>query len=773
MNSKKIWATLAAIACSVVVSAQWTIHISLDVCTYAANATCGQIAGNDIGFVMHYNDGSVIIFSKSNHLSDIGISTVVANGNTAYVGYSNGNIDIIDLESLTTTNIPELKNYTAIDSKAINHFYKYGQTLYCSTTCGIIAINLNKNEIVARYPITNHDIPIVNCLTIYNDTIYAGTTNGLYCANAKNNILENAEEWKQHATLKDNISDIAIFNNKILVANGKKGGTNKIYIANNNDTIKLWNIEQYRNISATKDILLITNNNSISKYNKELTQTEIINNLNINGNDITLNSHNAQLSENGTIAIADRACGLIVVRADGYADRYTSKGPVDNYSYSLYATNNGVYCSKGGANPTNYNNLNRAIGVSLYRNNTWINSWGGARDALFFAADPNCADSVYVSTWGKGIYKVENGQLTTHYTAENSTLTDIFGGKDYTRASSICYNQRSTLFVWHAESDYAIAIKSPDGEWGHISYPMTDKLHSTQKLIFTSNDNGWLIIARNQYRGIFVFNTNGTDFDDSDDIFRGTASFADSRCYDKLQLWNADGEVITNGISDIVEDRDNVLWFATDVGVVTFSGDKDIFSTPKPIFEQVKVPRNDGTDLADYLLDGVKTTAIAVDGANRKWIGTNNNGVLLVNADGSEILEQFTTNNSPLPSDEISSIAIDPKTGEVFFATSLGLVSYRGNAIAPAEKLSNIKIYPNPVTPQNNEVRITGFTDNSRIKITDVNGRLLSSTKSIGGMATWNCTNLDGSRVSTGVYIVWATNADGTEKAVGKILVVK
>ena len=765
---------LVAFLCSATVSAQWTSHISLDKCTYSAIASEGQIAGNNMGFVMHYTDGSVVKFCKGNHLTDVGISTIATNDNIVYVGYSNGNIDIVDLSKLTTTNIPELKIHTSIENRAINQIYKYGQMLYCSTSCGVIVVNLNKNEISSRYLITTPNSPTINCLTICNDTIYVGTTNGLYYASVKNNILEDISEWTRHSTLTKNISDIANFDNNIFVAMGSKGSANKIYRTNTNNATLQWEVSSYRNMSATSNALMMVATNQITTYDKNLNQTETLSSLQISEDEeaTDLSVYNAQLSENGTIAMATSQHGLVVATADGYADSYTITGPIDNYSFSLAATSKGIYCSKGGVN-LQYNNLSRDIGISFYHDNEWTNSKDGQRDALIFAADPNCEDSVYMTTWGKGIYKIEDGKLSTHYTAENSLLTDIFGGSNYTRTFAIAYNKRSTLFVAQAQADNGIIVKSPDGEWGGLSYPITDNQHSTTKLIFTANDNGWLIIPRNAYAGLFVFNTNGTDFDDSDDMYRGAATFSDPRCYDVLKIWNEDGEVISSKIYDIVEDKNNILWFATDVGVVTFSDDKNIFSTSKPIFEQVKVPRNDGSNLADYLLDGVKATALAVDGANRKWIGTSDNGVLLVSADGSEILEQFTESNSPLPSDDITSIVVDPMSSEVFFATTLGLVSYRSDAIEPAEKLSNIKIYPNPVRPQNTEVRMTGFTDGALIKITDINGRLLKATQSVGGMATWNCSKLDGSRASTGVYIVWATNTDGTEKAVGKILVVK
>ena len=473
MKSNKILAMLVAFLCSATVSAQWTSHISLDKCTYSAIASEGQIAGNSMGFVMHYTDGSVVKFCKGNHLTDVGISTIATNDNTVYVGYSNGNIDIVDLSKLTTTNIPELKIHTSIENRAINQIYKYGQMIYCSTSCGVIVVNLNKNEISSRYLITTPNSPTINCLTICNDTIYVGTTNGLYYASVKNNILEDISEWTRHSTLTKNISDIANFDNNIFVAMGSKGSANKIYRTNTNNATLQWEVSSYRNMSATSNALMMVATNQITTYDKNLNQTETLSSLQISEDEeaTDLSVYNAQLSENGTIAMATSQHGLVVATADGYADSYTITGPIDNYSFSLAATSKGIYCSKGGVN-LQYNNLSRDIGISFYHDNEWTNSKDGQRDALIFAADPNCEDSVYMTTWGKGIYKIEDGKLSTHYTAENSLLTDIFGGSNYTRTFAIAYNKRSTLFVAQAQADNGIIVKSPDGEWGGLSYPI-------------------------------------------------------------------------------------------------------------------------------------------------------------------------------------------------------------------------------------------------------------------------------------------------------------
>lgn len=191
---------------------------------------------------------------------------------------------------------------------------------------------------------------------------------------------------------------------------------------------------------------------------------------------------------------------------------------------------------------------------------------------------------------------------------------------------------------------------------------------------------------------------------------------------------------------------------------------------------RVKVPRNDGTNLADYLLDGLCVTCMAIDGANRKWFGTTTSGVYLVNEDGTEILEHFTSENSYLPDDNVLSIACSDDSNIVYFGTSKGTVAYSSDAVPSEDNFNNVYAYPNPVRPDyTGYITITGLMDNSLVKIADSAGNVVYSTTSNGGMVTWDGCNMNGQRVSTGVYFVLASQTDGSNKSgcVTKIMIVR
>jgi hypothetical protein len=248
-------------------------------------------------------------------------------------------------------------------------------------------------------------------------------------------------------------------------------------------------------------------------------------------------------------------------------------------------------------------------------------------------------------------------------------------------------------------------------------------------------------------------------------------NFTDDRSK-KLTITDSNGALITNVLS-VAEDLDGTIWAGTDQGPFIYYNPANLFDSDMPPL-RIKIPRNDGTNLADYMLEKETITCIAVDGANRKWLGTSGSGVYLLSADGTKEVSHFNEQNSPLLSNSIASLAVDNKTGEIWFGTSKGIQSLRGNATEGGERFSGIYSFPNPVREDfSGNVTITGLVRDSEIKITDVSGNLVFQTISDGGQATWDLKNYKGNRVSTGVYLVFCSSGDGTQSAVTKILVIR
>ena len=269
----------------------------------------------------------------------------------------------------------------------------------------------------------------------------------------------------------------------------------------------------------------------------------------------------------------------------------------------------------------------------------------------------------------------------------------------------------------------------------------------------------WIPICRYN-PGLLLIKDNGTPFNPKDDqvVYRTT-------WYDQNNV-----QIRPSEIHSLAQDMDNAIWVGTNAGLFLIPADVDFASSDR--CERVIIRRNDGTDLADYLLDNEKINTIVVDGANRKWIGTATSGVFLLSPDGLETIEHFTAENSPLLDNTILSIAIQESTGEVFIGTSDGLMSYMSDAIPVEEDFTNIYAYPNPVHPNyKGYVVIKGLMSDTEVRIVDANGNLVKLLQGLGGEVVWDVTNAMGDRVASGVYTAICNTLDGKAYGVTKVLI--
>ncbi|HEU4718775.1 MAG TPA: two-component regulator propeller domain-containing protein, partial [Bacteroidia bacterium] len=266
----------------------------------------------------------------------------------------------------------------------------------------------------------------------------------------------------------------------------------------------------------------------------------------------------------------------------------------------------------------------------------------------------------------------------------------------------------------------------------------------------------WMILPRGS--GMLVFDDNGTIDNPSDD--RVT----------RLGFTAGNGGIVGTDVYSMAEDQDGEIWVGTDQGISVFYCAENIFTPGACDAQQILIQQDGYTQI---LMGTQSVTCIAIDGANRKWIGTEEGGVFLMSADGQKQLAHFDVTNSPLLSNDITSLAINQKTGEIFFGTTKGLVSYRGEAIEGQDQMGDVYAFPNPVTHDyHGPIAITGLVKDADVRIADVTGNVVYQTKALGGQAIWDGNNFKGERAATGVYLVFITNEDGTQKAITKILLI-
>lgn len=459
-----------------------------------------------------------------------------------------------------------------------------------------------------------------------------------------------------------------------------------------------------------------------------------------------------------------------ILAADGTRTYKTEgvlpEGPASNHFYRLYMHGGKLYSVAGFW--AQENNAGYPGEVHVWNGQNWSEFEQPTSqmighdyiDLLCMDFDPKKEGHVMVGAKG-GVYEFQDGKFIKHYGRQNSVLESGVNSDNYTIVSTLKYTDNGDLWVLNSMVDNPIwKIEHGSGNWVNYSHleMSTPAKYNLVSLLQSRNNKNIMWFANNYYMENRLY---AYDFVNDKLVGHGP------------NFTNEDGTVITPiMVYALAEDLDGNVWIASSNGPFYISSADAIAGNDA--FIQHKVPRNDGTNLADYLLSDVKTRCIAVDGANRKWMGTEN-GVFLISSDCNTLLQHFTTENSPLPSNTVYDICIDNNSNIVYFATERGLCSYASDATQPSEEMTkdNVYAYPNPVTPEyTGKITIVGLSFNADVKIVTSNGVLVNQGRSTGGSYQWDGRDLKGKRVASGVYMVQAATETGDKGVVCRIAVV-
>lgn len=442
------------------------------------------------------------------------------------------------------------------------------------------------------------------------------------------------------------------------------------------------------------------------------------------------------------------------------------EGPASNHFYRLYMHGGKLYSVAGFW--AQENNAGYPGEVHVWNGQNWSEFEQPTSqmighdyiDLLCMDFDPKKEGHVMVGAKG-GVYEFQDGKFIKHYGRQNSVLESGVNSDNYTIVSTLKYTDNGDLWVLNSMVDNPIwKIEHGSGNWVNYPHPemSTPAKYNLVSLLQSRYNKNIMWFANNYYMENRLY---AYDFVNDKLVGHGP------------NFTNEDGTVITPVmVYALAEDLDGNVWIASSNGPFYISSADAIAGNDA--FIQHKVPRNDGTNLADYLLSDVKTRCIAVDGANRKWMGTEN-GVFLISSDCNTLLQHFTTENSPLPSNTVYDICIDNNSNIVYFATERGLCSYASDATQPSEEMTkdNVYAYPNPVTPEyTGKITIVGLSFNADVKIVTSNGVLVNQGRSTGGSYQWDGRDLKGKRVASGVYMVQAATETGDKGVVCRIAVV-
>ena len=367
-------------------------------------------------------------------------------------------------------------------------------------------------------------------------------------------------------------------------------------------------------------------------------------------------------------------------------------------------------------------------------------------------------DLEYYASWYNGISVMEKGIHKTKYGYNNTggILDTTYYSNNRIQISDLKIDNSNNLWGLNSQVDKPLFVKTSNENW--YSFSMNQNIEGLyfDKLLIDNSNQKWGIIYN---KGLFVYNDNNTISNENDDQYK------------ILNTSLGNGNLPSMNVKTIIKDLDGEIWVGTDAGITVFYYPSLVFSGYNFDAQQILIQEG---EYGQYLLSSETINSMVVDGANRKWVGTKNSGLYLLSEDGLNEVKHFTKDNSPLFSDNIISLAINHENGEVFIGTEKGLLSYRSDATEGASNQGPTLVFPNPVREDyNGNIAISNLYKDAYVKITDISGNLVFETIALGGQANWDGTNIDNTKVGTGIYLVFSSNEFGQEKMVSKILFIK
>lgn len=686
--------------------------------------------------------GEVEILSKVNGLSDVQVGVIdVSPENEVFIGYDNTNIDI--LRNGIVSNISDIFRKQIVGIKEINDVTFIGRKAFVSCSFGIVVIDLNKLEVVDSYLNIGPNGSVLNILGFqkWKNTFYAATPEGIYSAPESGVNLSDFNNWS--LTTSFNGSDLLTEHSGslyVVAENRLRQFQNGSWVEVDNDGVDY----DFRHLGSYQNKLIASRSDAIVVYDQA--STRIVN---------ARETRYAIIDEEKSIWTGGFFTGLIKIEQSGQFSYLTPNGPFKSSIYELKGSRGEIWGTSGGFSQT-WAPVFENGGYYHYKNSKWSNLDRSmeALDTMYdFTAievDPSSGE-VWLGTHGVGIARMNpDGSYKDKFTSLNSTLNS--GAGSFTMCLGLGLDDARNLWVANYLADPAISVRKPDGNWIGFNVPE----NQLGEMVVDRYNQKWMVIPRNETKGIYVMKE--VDIDAGTFIGR------------TLSDQSGQGGLPSNTVNALALDQDGEIWVGTDQGIAIFTNPFVIFD-PEAESDAFRPTIDDGQDIG-FLLGTQVVNDIKVDPANRKWVATNN-GAWLVSANGQEVLIHFTAENSPLLTNQVRCVGINEETGEVFFGTSKGIISHRGDATEGGDTHGDVVVFPNPVKENyNGLITITGLPDNAGVKITDIAGRVVYETLANGGTATWNGLSFNGQRPQTGIYLVFSSNREGEDAVVSKFLFV-
>ena len=718
-------------------------------------------ATSDGLFAYQLSDMSLQRYSRLNGLNDFGVKDIAysVQYRVLIIAYNNTNIDLL-YDDGRVWNLNDIKRKNLPGGKSINRITVDGRFAYLACGFGIIQLDLERREIRDTWNVSAVTaVPDVKDVALDDSWYYAVTEDAVLRAARGNPILADPFSWEVIVT--DSMGtggfNLAVSFNDVLYVN---------YAGSVRDSLLAWDgtwlsslplqlleSQQRRSLRVDNGRLCIADEARFCVYDTGLVREVLIDGGVVPGPDF----NDGLRTAGGEVWLADGNRGLIRAMGGAY-EKFLPVGPNSFRVCALQVVDDALWVLHG-PRERSWRNVYRTDGFSRFSEGSWVTydsyysgtplfSQYNFYDNMGITVDPSDRNHIWVSSSGSGMIEFRNGQMVRHYNQLNSILETQAGNPGACRVHGISMDGDRNIWVGNAGMPAVLKLLRTDGSWKSFSFPGLINIYAMAgDVVADANGYVWVTIFENSggKDGILALNTNFTAGNSADDKY-GIVEFGSNR------------------VRAMSSDKDGTLWVGTEAGIY-------VVYPPSLVPQQILIRQDNAYQ---YLLSSEIVTAIAVDGANRKWIGTESGGLYLFSADGQEQLLHFTTDNSPLFSNNITALSINARTGTVYVGTEKGLMSYQGDAVearAEVTGCTDILVYPNPVrSGYEGPVAIRGVVPNGNVRITDVNGGLVFQTRALGAQAIWDGRNLEGLKVSSGVYLVFSSDEAGENTCVTKLM---
>ncbi len=719
---------------------QWRIHLPFNNTVGITETPKYIYSWASFGFYRYDKENNTSErLSKIQGFSDIAVSHIAYNKETdvLIIAYQDANLDIV--HNGTIINVNDIQRAFVNGVKTINNIVFEGNLAYMASTFGVVVVNLEEvNDPIISASYKDLNIGDINDVLLWQNQIYVATPQGIY--NAPLNInLNDPSNWQQFDTGATRM--FRLFDNKLFALRSQ---TVNYYDGNGWTTLLPQGF--YNSLFTNGTDLTISKRDTLITVDKSLAQSRrFINTL-----------KTAVLGSEGSIWYTTNNAGTIRLLPNNDI-RFTAPNGPYNLRTGLMASIDDEVIVAGGQIGGDFTFTFSLNGYYRHKDDKWINSLENPNpitDTLedFYAvtADPKTKD-VWLGAYRQGLIRVNNGEVKDIYSNQNSTLK--LNSLNF--IAGLAVDNNGHLWVSNYGADSALAVRTKEGVWKSFSLGNVNFL---SQIVVDDRNRKWIIAPRTSSYGLIVYDDDNSPLNPNKHLGPKL-----------LNTNEGQGALPDNQVNCIAKDLDGEIWVGTLSGPVVFSNPSNIFSANPSDARQIII--GEGTDIG-YLLGDEVINSIYIDGGNRKWFGTDN-GAWLVSPDGQEILLNFNVDNSPLFSNRVVQITANEKTGEVFFATDRGIISYKGDATKGEETHGDVLVFPNPVREDfDGPISIRGLARDANVKITDVAGNLIYETRANGGMATWNGRSFNGRKASTGVYLIFSGTDDASDTYVAKVLIV-